>query len=207
MLRTDTVEPILISTLKQLMQLDFLADFHLVGGTGLALYLGHRKSIDIDLFTWKEFDSTELSLQLANTFKEHYTERSAKNVMLFSFINEVKADFVNTRVPLLFPVQNIEGVRIADVRDIAILKFQAILKRGSKKDFIDLFVLLQQFSIEEMFQWFNQKYPNVETAQLLISMTYFEDAEADLMPVLFFNATWKEIKESIRNKVNQFIRH
>lgn len=206
MLRTNTVEPILISTLKQLMQLSYLKDFHLVGGTGLALQLGHRKSIDIDLFTYKDFDSAGLSQKLASDFGDNFIQRDAKSVMLFCFVNEVKTDFVNTRVPLLFEPQLEEEIRLADIRDIAILKLQAILKRGSKKDFIDLFVLLQNFSIEDLFGWFSKKYPSVEVAQLLISMTYFEDAEDEVMPELYIQTTWNAIKKFIRNKVNDFIK-
>ena len=205
MLRTNTVEPILISSLNQLMDEPFLNDFYLVGGTGLALQLGHRNSVDIDLFTHKDFDPSKISFLLSKTFKENYTERSFNAVMLFGYLNSVKVDFVNTKVPLLFPVKTLDNIRIADIKDIAVLKFQAILKRGSKKDFIDLFSLLHEFELAELITLFNKKYPNVSDVQLLMSMTYFEDAEDDVMPGIYFKKNWSEIKDFIRKKINQYI--
>ncbi|WP_207632825.1 nucleotidyl transferase AbiEii/AbiGii toxin family protein [Foetidibacter luteolus] len=187
------------------MNESYLQDFYLVGGTGLALQLGHRHSIDIDLFTHVNFDPQVISGLLGETFGEAYAQRNFNSLMLFGYLNSVKVDFVNTKVPLLFPLLNIDGIRIADVRDIAILKFQAILKRGSKKDFIDLYELLQKFEIGELLKLFQQKYPNASDVQLLMSMTYFEDAEEDIMPVVYTEKRWEKIKDTIKKHVNKFI--
>ena len=202
---THTVKPILVSTLKTLTELDFLNNFYLVGGTGLALQLGHRDSVDIDLFTHEPFDTVELANQLSQHLGDAFMQQSSNKSMLFCFVNEVKVDFVNTRIPLLFPTDLNDGFRIAQVKDIALLKFQAIMGRGGKKDFIDLYVLLQQYPLAELVELFSRKYPNTAVPQLLMSMTYFEDAEADAMPKLYINATWPQIKSFIQQQVTAYI--
>lgn len=202
---THTVKPILVSTLKTLTELDFLNNFYLVGGTGLALQLGHRDSVDIDLFTHEPFDTVELANQLSQHLGDAFMQQSSNKSMLFCFVNEVKVDFVNTRIPLLFPTDLNDGFRIAQVKDIALLKFQAIMGRGGKKDFIDLYVLLQQYPLAELVELFSRKYPNTAVPQLLMSMTYFDDAEADAMPKLYINATWPQIKSFIQQQVTAYI--
>jgi len=207
MLQSYTAEPILVSTLKQLMGLGFLNDFYLVGGTALALQLGHRNSVDIDLFTHNDFDVDRLSNDLATHFGDAFQQTGSNKIMLFCFINNVKVDFVNNRTQLQFPLQHIEDIILADVKDIAPLKMKAIFGRGSKKDFIDLYVLLQEFEVEELLNLFKTKFPFIDIGQLLISMHYFGDAENDVLPKLYIDASWQEMKSFISKKIIAYLKN
>lgn len=206
MLQYHTAEPILVSTLRQLMEQPFLDEFYLVGGTALALQIGHRTSVDIDLFTHINYSPLDLNDELIETFGNIYQKTSNNRSMLFSYLNDIKVDFVNNKTPLLYPLIIEENIRMADIRDIATLKMNAIYGRGSKKDFIDLYVLLEKFSVEELVELFHKKFPNVAIGQLLISMYYFGNAEQDAMPKLFISTNWEKIKKIIASKILDYLK-
>jgi len=187
------------------MAIKELASFYLVGGTALALLLGHRDSVDIDLFTHAGFDTNDVENALKQNFTELNTIGQSKH-MYFAYVNGVKIDFVNNFTPLQYPLRIIDDLRIADIKDIATLKLKAIFNRGSKKDFIDLFCLLQQLSVEELVKMFSIKYPSVDIGQLLLSMHYFEDAEAMQQPKLYINKSWDAMKKIISQKVISYIK-
>jgi len=136
LLQTRTVEPRTLALLKQLMSIPQVSPFYLVRGTALALQLGHRISIDLDLFTTESFDKVDLIETIIDNF-EVTIESEGKN-MLITYINEIKVDFVKMSYPILFPTLHIEGVRMLDIQDIAPMKLKAIVQRGSKKDFFDI---------------------------------------------------------------------
>ncbi len=152
MLQTQTVKPELLVTLRKLMTLNELSQFYLVGGTALALLYGHRNSVDIDLFTFHDFDTGSLQEILLNEFQDIQITGD-KKIMLFAYINEVKVDFVNNKTTLLYPVAEMDGIRLADVKDIAALKLKAIFQRGSKKD-SRIICLLKHYKIEELLSFF-----------------------------------------------------
>lgn len=200
MLQTRTVEPGTLELLKQLMLLPVLESFYLVGGTAIALQLGHRKSIDLDLFTEEFFDNSTLLGILAANF-EISVELEEPN-MLITTIEGIKVDFVKMGYPILFPSLLIEGVRLLDQRDIAAMKLKAIAQRGSKKDFFDIHFLLDQMSLETMISMFKQKFQMHEVFHIVKSLTYFEDAEQSANPVVFDKSvTWQKVKGSIKAAV------
>jgi predicted nucleotidyltransferase component of viral defense system len=188
------------------MSLEELEQFYLVGGTGLSLLKGHRDSIDIDLFTHQPFDGNAIASIVLEKFVNVKVQGITK-FFLFTYIDNVKVDFVKNNTPLNFPVQIIEGIRIADERDIAALKLKAIFQRGSKKDFIDLYVLLQQYSVQDLIDFFQAKFPNTEVGQLLMTMYYFGDAEENEMPKLYINTNWEEIKTYISQKIIAYLKN
>lgn len=134
MLQTRTIEPGTLGLLKRLMSLPAIDPFFLVGGTALALQLGHRVSVDIDLFTPQVFDKNELVEMLISEF-DVSIESEGTN-MIISYINGIKVDFVKMSYPILFPSLTVEGVRMLEIRDIAPMKLKAVVQRGSKKDFM-----------------------------------------------------------------------
>jgi hypothetical protein len=206
MLRTETVKTELFRGLQQLMLVNEINQFYLVGGTGLALYYGHRMSDDIDLFTHQPFDAEFIWTNLELVFKENIALDRMSNIFLFLHLYGVKVDFVNNATALHYPLKNFNGIRIADERDIATLKLKAIFGRGSKKDFIDLYILLQHFSMDDLIIMFAKKFPNINIGQLLISMQYFEDAEKFNLPFLYIKKSWAEIKTEVKNKVLQYLK-
>jgi len=155
MLQTQTVSTELLELLNNIMKSDFFSDFILVGGTALALQIGHRNSIDIDMFGNSIIDEDAFIDEL-NRFGRVEKLQKTKNILIVS-VNNIKVDFVNYRYPLLEDFKNIDGVRMASKKDIAAMKLNAISGRGSRKDFIDLFFLLKEFSLEEMIKFYDDK--------------------------------------------------
>ncbi len=202
MLQTRTVEPGTLELLKQLMLLPLSEPFFLVGGTALALQLGHRMSIDLDLFTTEPFNSSTLLETLATEFKISI-ELEEPN-MLITNIEGIKVDFVKMGYPILFPTLLVEGIQMLDLRDIAPMKLKAIAQRGSKKDFFDIYFLLNIMPLETMISLFRQKFKMHEVFHILKSLSYFEDAEQSANPVVFDKSvTWKKVKVSINEAVKR----
>ncbi len=142
MLQTQTVVPELMELLRKLMKVDSFSNFHLVGGTSLALQMGHRNSIDIDLFGKQEIDS-DLFINLLNNFGKIEVKTTSKNILITD-VAGIKVDFVNYQYQLIEKPLEIDGIRMLSKQDISAMKLNAIAGRGSKKDFIDLYFLLRQ---------------------------------------------------------------
>jgi len=201
MLFKQTVEPATFSLLKELIQLPSLQDFYLVGGTALALQIGHRKSIDLDLFTDSECDQD----LILSEFEWEYEEFGRSKIFLGVRIQGIKVDIVKYLFPRINPLVVEEGIPMANREEIAGMKLWAIARRGTKKDFIDIYFLMKEFSLQEMIDFFQRKFPNIEPLLILRSMTYFEDADLDPDPDMLVEISWEEIKESIRVQVSSFL--
>ena len=149
MLQTSAVEPGTLDALKKLMQLPSLKDFVLVGGTGLALLKGHRLSIDIDLFSANvPINANVILSELENAGK--LSQKDIFSYALFLEFNNVKLDILKYSYPWIKPQITEDGIRVASVEDIMAMKLAAITKRGSKKDFVDIYFLLKEYSIQQM---------------------------------------------------------
>lgn len=177
-------------------------DTVLVGGTGLSLQIGHRESTDIDLFGNIEFDIEHK--EILNRIGTIIPIKQSKVINIFS-IDSVKVDFVKYRYPLLEPPIIIDGIRLASIKDIAAMKLNAITGRGSRKDFIDLYFILKQFSFEEIFNFYNEKYDDGNLLLVYKSLIYFVDADSQKMPVMHIDIEWDEIKSVISEKLNKVI--
>ena len=200
MLQFQTVESNTLELLRSLMQKEYLNSFVLVGGTALALQLGNRKSIDLDLFSNTDFSSNELLISLLDDYQIVVNNQLSQK--LISTINEVEVDFLKFHYPFIRPIVIIENIRMASLEDIAAMKLDAITGRGSKKDFYDLFFLLKQYSIEELFSFYTEKYPHQTTFHVARSLTYFEDAEMQPNPVVFDKTiTWEVVKQKIISSI------
>jgi len=110
MLRTQTVETGTLDLIKKLMSDSNFNEFNLVGGTALALQIGHRISIDIDLFSIKPFNASELSHHLMTTY--HATEVRTLTNGVFCFVNNIKMDMISHQYPLVEKVETVDGIRI-----------------------------------------------------------------------------------------------
>ncbi|MBX9785535.1 MAG: nucleotidyl transferase AbiEii/AbiGii toxin family protein [Chitinophagaceae bacterium] len=188
--------------MKQLMLLPILDSFFLVGGTALALQLGHRTSVDLDLFTLQPFNNSILPDTLAAEF--NIIVESEQPNMIITNIEGIKVDFVKMGYPLLFPALSVEGVRMLDIRDIAPMKLKAIAQRGSKKDFLDIYFLLQHLPLETMISLFQQKFKMYEIFHIIKSLTYFEDAEQFADPDVFDKSvSWEKVKTLIQESVKK----
>jgi hypothetical protein len=189
--------------LTALMSNPYFGEFYLVGGTSLALQIGHREYVDIDLFGDKELEELEVSDFLSNLGKVQILKRS-RNILIYT-IDGIKADLVNYRHPWLYPSLNLENLRLADQRDIAAMKLNAISGRGSKKDFIDLHFLLNKYSLSDMIGYYNKKFIDGSEFLVLKSLTYFEDADLDETPKMLFPIEWEEVKRAILREVKNYL--
>ena len=196
-MHTEILEEGTKRVLDKIRGTDLLADFYMVGGTALALHYGHRKSIDLDFFSPKDFSLPHLKKSVSEL--GNYTLENEEPGTLDGILDEVKLTFLRYEYPLLFPLISFDNIRLADPRDIACMKLDAISSRGSRKDFIDLFMLLEYFTLPELFELFKKKYSGIEYNKLHIikSLSYFDDAEEEPMPIMLRNISWDEIKDKI----------
>jgi len=201
MLQRETVEPHTLSLIYDLQSKPFTENFLLVGGTALALQLGHRTSTDIDLFTQVPFDVESLLLQIQSDFKISIRSRMPHALLLD--INTVKTDLVFQPSVLIEPPVIMEGIKMASLLEIAAMKIGAITARGRKRDFIDLYCLLDKYSLKEMLSAFLRKYPQATLELAMRSLFYFEDANDDLEPRCFFAYDWSSIKDKIRKEAQK----
>lgn len=183
---------------------NYLSSFSLVGGTALSLHYGHRKSIDIDLFSTKTFVPSDLDNDLTADF-DNYVYRGNNRSMLFCNIGPVKTDLVFHPFQLLAPVQTTEGIRMFSIEDIAAMKQFAICKRGTRKDMYDIWMLLQHYSARQLADLFIQKYGEEKLIFLHKSILYFEEAEMSEQPeVLLPGLSWEKVKKDITAAFKSF---
>lgn len=174
MLHKETVETSTLELLKSLQAEPLLASFNLVGGTSLTLRFGHRKSVDLDLFSKEDFELQEVKELLVNKygFKASYE----KGKTLKGFIGKVMVDLIRYDYPHISPIEIEEDIRLESLPDIVAMKLSSICDNGSRiKDFIDIAYLSNLYSFNEMLQFYTQKYPSSNPIVPTKSLIYFDD--------------------------------
>lgn len=211
MLQYRTIYPTTLELLKILMKYENLRQTFLVGGTALALQLGHRISVDIDLFSETDFETNDILTELRNDLELQVIMQKEKNSLIINARKKntnnefVKVDFVKYAYPLLKQLLNEDGIRLLSVEDIIPMKLSAIANRGAKKDFFDIYELMKTFSLSDMLNLFSKKFPDIAHFHILKSLTYFEDAETEFDPITLNETNWEIVKETIENKVNEYV--
>jgi len=188
---------------------DYLKDFFLVGGTGLALMIGHRKSNDIDLFTTLDFDAEDLLEKIESDFTFHM-DFIEKNTIRGS-ADGIKVDFLAHKYPMINEIQYIEGLRIASMDDIAAMKINSVSNDGTRvKDFIDIYFLIceHDYHVKRLLKDYEHKYTHRNTLHALKSLNYFEDVNiADWPEMIIKRETgWDEIMREIDRACKNYIR-
>jgi predicted nucleotidyltransferase component of viral defense system len=202
MLHLETVSSSTLGLLKNLQSIKQLSGMRLVGGTSLALQKGHRISEDLDLFGFniKEDNVSVLAALKAEGLKIDIRKQTSN--MLIMMIENVKVDMVNYPYPWIDKAISESEITLAGKKDIAAMKLSAITNRGTKKDFVDLFYLLNDFTLSEMIGFYNHKYPDASLFMLLKSLNFFDDAEENEMPTMLDNSfTWEQMKTKIEKEV------
>jgi len=208
MLHTQTIEPRTFSLLKKLMVLPSLQPFSLVGGTALSLRYGHRNSVDLDLFYHKKFDHPQV-IEVLEAIFQHRFEYKQQNTQfgIFCFIDNIKVDFVYFPHLPIAAIEEEDKIRFYSIADISAMKIQAILGRGQKKDFWDLYELLQHYPLQQLIDWHKQKYPSQMLAiSIPHAITYFADAEESDAPVSYKKQTWELVKKGISKAVSDYMK-
>lgn len=204
MLYKETVSKRTLDLINRLMADDHLKSFYLVGGTALSLRIGHRISIDIDLFTDKEFNAEKASQYLKKHYQTDLNTISKNSVS--GFIENVKFDLIAHRYTHVKPILTIEGIRMLSIYDIAAMKVNAIVGNGTRiKDFIDVYYLLQEMSFQELLEAYLKKYPDVNTNIAKASLRYYNDIDFTVsVTMMKEELKWKEIERSIKRSINLY---
>jgi predicted nucleotidyltransferase component of viral defense system len=176
---------------------------YLAGGTALALRLGHRLSIDLDFFTDKHFDE-KLRVKKIEQLGKFKQQDLDKETILGNFM-KVKFSCFYYSYPLLDKLDSFEGIRVAGFKDLAAMKMQAIGDRGTKRDFIDLYWLRNMFSLEEVLQFYDEKFGKLEERKyhLFRALRYFEDADGDALPQMLKSVDWIDVKRFFVKEVRR----
>lgn len=178
--------------------------FRLAGGTALAIYFGHRRSEDFDWFTE---ESIEDAHQLARDIEDHGFEWSTEQVSrgtLHGHIQGIRVTFLEFRYPLLREPMRWEDFQTAllSVDDIACMKLSAIAQRGARKDFVDLYALLEAYrDLPELLDLYGKKFNVEDIGHVLYSLSYFEDAEQEPMPEMLWDVQWNHLKAHLQERV------
>ena len=207
MLREETVEPATLGLLKQITALPELSQFRLVGGTALSLILGHRRSVDIDLFTDQPLEKEIFIPALEDTFGNIVPVNERSKNIYQCIIRDVKVDFVSVRYPFLNPVQILDGIPFADINDLIALKLNAVKGRGVKKDFWYIARLLQDYSLSDLFQFYHDRYNYDDTFAVIRSVIYFADAEDTIAPESLDGMTWEKVKQTILKAFDDYYKN
>jgi len=194
---SSIIEPQTLKLFKTLQSDEALQSFFLVGGTSLALQIGHRLSVDLDLFSLDEFDTQNLQNHLTAQYG-FFTDFIAKNT-LKGFISGVKVDFITHSYPLVNPLLKEGNLRLASTLDIAAMKLNAIGHNGNRqKDFYDMYYLLETHSLNDMLEAYSQKYINSNPVIPLKGITYFEDIDFKIEhPILKRPIIFQDVKNRL----------
>ena len=204
MLHYATIDTKTLELLKKLQRVYDFTNLRLVGGTALALQIGHRKSIDLDLFGSLDADTLTISKRL-NEIGELTILKRSENINIV-LLDSIKVDIVNYDYKWLENTINEDGIVLASIKDIAAMKLAAITGRGTKKDFIDLFFLLKYYNLQEILNFYKQKYHDGSIFLVLKSLSYFEDAEDDETPNMLKPIIWKEVKAYITKSLENYLK-
>lgn len=178
--------------------------FYLSGGTALALQIGHRESEDLDFFSETDFEPAKIQLELEKLGKLSSLE--IEQGTLNFFWDDVKIQFLHYPYRLLEKKVGFDGIDLSSKIDIACTKLLTVSSRGSKKDFIDIYFLLQEYDLDQLFAKLKEKYPESDYNQfhILKSLVYFADADGQPSPRMHKKVDWEQIEDEITRKVVAF---
>lgn len=209
----NTISPQLWDILQRLMSLESLQKFRLVGGTSLSIQIGHRESVDIDLFTDESYKSINfhfIEKDLKNNFPYvigNFKEPNGLGIACFIGSNEnnsLKLDLFYTD-PFAFQLVIYDNIRMASTEEIAAMKLEVIGSTGRKKDFWDLHELLDHYSLKQLFKFYKQRYPfGYSEAELLEKLVDFSVADDDFDPKCYRQKYWELIKLDFGELIYKF---
>jgi len=186
--------------LRQLGPLMATQRFYLGGGTALAIHLGHRRSVDFNWFTREHIaDPLHLARDL-NDQDIAFVTGNIERGTLHGSVSGVQISFLEYRYPLLQPLVAwpMFGCMLASPADLACMKLSALAQRGAKKDFVDVYALgIKYCSLSDMLGWYQQKYAVTNLTHVLYGLAYFDDADRERMPRMFWDSNWRTIKKTI----------
>lgn len=183
--------------------------FYLAGGTALALQLGHRTSKDLDFYTQKHFKGLELIREFRKILGKEIKKPGLAEDTLWLKVKNTDVSFFRYPYKLIRPLTPHLNVNLASPEDIAAMKIEAIIERGAKRDFVDIYYLIRKYSLKQLLNFAQKKYPEAFNEQNCLSaLIYFKDAEVSQKDrkkmYLYENIEWKNIKECLEKEVKQY---
>jgi len=193
----NTITEDMSLVLTEFSQSAIAKSFYLAGGTALSLQIGHRLSVDLDFFSPTE-DIPTIRTGIENAlapFQSTLADSSWGNLIYIT--KNVRVGFYGYGFPLVAPMVEIEGIRLASIEDIALMKLDAMLSRAARKDFYDLYFICKNLPLKQLFKKARQKYPSVRDfeAQTTKRLVYFENAENESELSLIDSVSWQIVKE------------
>ena len=203
-MHTSTLPKNTESVINNLKGVDYIDSFYLSGGTALALQIGHRESEDLDFFTQVEFVPQELqkSLEVLGNLKDVVLDKGTLNC----YLDGVQLQFLHYPYKLLNKKVEWNSVFLSSILDIACTKMITISARGSRKDFIDIYFLLKQYDLVELFKKLQDKYSNTDynLPHILKSLVYFKDAGKEPLPRMHKRFDWKSLEKELIRKTKEY---
>lgn len=208
MLQAQSVRRPLWNLLKDLQKSQIFSQYFLVGGTALTLQLGHRYSEDIDLFTKDNIDKDEIIDFLNENYSGNYQIRNAQKIIFQISINDIKVDLVKHNFALIEEVKSEDGIKYLGKKDISAMKLMAIANRGDQaKDFVDIYYLLKEIRLKDMFEYYKQKYNQNDISPIKRSLVYFDDVTKtnwESVKLLKGKLSIGRIKKTIIDEMNAY---
>lgn len=204
---TKTLLPDTLRAIKLVASIPTIKSAYLAGGTALALQLGHRMSIDLDFFTPEKFDENLVATELSQLLSFKENQRAWATVL--GLVGETKFSIFHYPYKLIDTPLPFEGIRLAGKKDIAAMKIHAISDRGTRRDFIDVFMLTKEFTLDKMLDFYDEKYGSLDEKlfQLIKGLCYFRDADNDdTMPKMLTSVDWEEVKKFFRQQTRRLAR-
>lgn len=211
----NSVSDLLWEVLSRLMSFEELDSFRLVGGTSLSLQLGHRKSVDIDMFTDAEYNSIDfdaINNLMLNAFDYVEIGHGGNNSMGNSYyVGKNKDELVKVDMfyadTFVYPIVDYNGIRLARLEEVSAMKLEVVGNKGRKKDFWDLHELLDYFSLSQMLDFYNKRYPySATTEEIITNLTDFSEADSDFDPICLKGKYWELIKIDFEELVKKDFR-
>jgi predicted nucleotidyltransferase component of viral defense system len=199
-LHWEAITPQARHVLAFLAQQPFIQRFYLAGGTALALQLGHRISYDLDFFSWEDkFETgTRSEIEAALLESGEAQIRPVRGPMIFAKLMDVDISFIYQHHALLEPALDVEGIRLASIADIGLMKLSAINARGTRRDFVDLYCMREHAPLEKLLDLAPQKYDDRPDFTVIAAraLQYFDDAESDPRSLtLLKKVRWSDVKK------------
>lgn len=190
------------AALAKISKVPFVKNYYLAGGTALAVHFGHRLSYDLDFFSLTPSLTRIIMAQLKDAGKLELFQNDEGTFN--GALDGVKLSFFIYPYPLLQPARTFNNVKIAPIEDIACMKLDAISSRGTKRDFIDLYIVCNRYKpLHELLRLFEKKYSSVKYNMLhvLKSLVYFEDAKDNVMPDMLETVLWEDVQQFFEKEV------
>jgi hypothetical protein len=202
----ETITPIMHELLAWIGNQKFAARFYLAGGTALALRMGHRRSVDLDFFSERDEIHTSTRQELIRIFTTHQAQ-VVENVdgNLLLLVNGLHVGFFSYGYPLLEPAQMVENVALASLLDIGLMKLDAVIGRGSRKDFFDLYIITRQIPLPDLLSAGERKYAQVRDFPLMAieGLLQFDSADRDRQPEMLMDLSWDHVRRFFEEQGKQ----